>query len=64
MKEILKYIVVKNFFADYCSEVKNFTHKMRKVDGNGKPTDFTAQDKKLIASGLKKMVKDTVKKLK
>lgn len=64
MKEILKYLSAKNFFADYAKDVKNFTHKMRGTDGNGKPIDFTDDDKKIIASGLKEMVKDTVAKLK
>lgn len=60
MKQILKYISAKHFFSDYASEVKNFTHKMRGKDGNGKPIDFSAEDKKLITSGLKKMVADAV----
>lgn len=64
MKEILKYISAKHFFADYAKEVKNFTHKMRGVDGNGNPIEFNADDKKLIASGLKKMVADAVANLK
>ena len=34
MKEILKYISAKYFFADYAKDVKNFTHKMRGTDGN------------------------------
>jgi len=64
MKEILKYISAKHFFADYAKDVRNFTHKMRGVDGNGKAIDFSDEDKKLIASGLKEMMKDTVSKLK
>lgn len=64
MKEILKYLSAKNFFADYAKEVKNFTHKMRGTDGNGKPIEFTADDKKVIATSLKEMVKDTIAKLK
>lgn len=64
MKEILKYISAKHFFADYCSDVKNFTHKMRGKDGNGNPIEFCADDKKLIAAGLKKMVADAVANLK
>lgn len=64
MKEILKYISAKHFFADYCSEVKNFTHKMRGKDGNGNPIEFSPDDKRLVASGLKKMVADAVTNLK
>ena len=64
MKEILKCISAKNFFADYASEVKNFTHKMRGKDGNGNPIEFSQDDKKLIASGIKKMAADAVTNLK
>lgn len=64
MKEVLKYISAKHFFADYCGEVKNFTHKMRGKDGNGDPIEFSADDKKLITAGLKKMVADAVTNLK
>jgi hypothetical protein len=64
MKEILKYISAKHFFADYCTEVKNFTHKMRGKDGNGNPIEFSPDDKKLIAACLKKMVANAVTNLK
>ena len=37
---------------------------MRGVDGNGKAIEFSDEDKKLIAFGLKEMVKETVLKLK
>lgn len=64
MKETLKYISAKYFFADYANDVKNFTHKMRGRDGNNNPIEFSADDKKLIAAGLKKMVSDAVTNLK
>ena len=63
MKEILKYISAKHFFADYAKEVKNFTHKMRGVDGNGKAIEFSDEDKKLIAFGLKEIVKAEIEKM-
>ena len=63
-KEILKYVSAKYFFTDYAKTVKNFTHKMRGVDGNGKPITFTVDDKKAIAIGLQKMVKETSVKIK
>ena len=37
---------------------------MRGKDGNGNPIEFSQDDKKLIASGLKKMVADAVTNLK
>lgn len=64
MKEILKYISAKHFFTDYAKSVKNFTHKMRGTDGNGKPISFSEEDKKAIATGLKEMTKDIISKLK
>lgn len=64
MKEILKYISAKHFFTDYAKSVKNFTHKMRGLDGHGKSIDFTEDDKKAIAAGLKEMTKDIIVKLK
>jgi hypothetical protein len=64
MQEILKYLSANHFFRDYCSEVKNFTHKMRGKNGNGKPIEFSADDKKLIVAGLKKMTADFIMKLK
>ena len=64
MKEILKYLSAKYFFADYAKSVKNFTHKMRGTDGKGNPIEFSDEDKKAIASGLKKMAKDISAKLK
>jgi len=64
MKEILKYISAKHFFADYATGVKNFTHKMRGTDGNGKPIDFSEDDKKIIVVGVKEMSKDVIAKLK
>lgn len=64
MKEILKYLSAKYFFTDYAKSVKNFTHKMRGTDGNGKPIDFSEEDKKIISAGIKEMAKDILFKLK
>ena len=61
MKEILKYISAKYFFPDYASSVKNYTHKMRGVDGNGKPIEFTEEDEKAIAIGINDLAKDAKK---
>jgi hypothetical protein len=61
MKDFFKYISAKHFFTDYCNEVKNFTHKMRGVDGNQKPIDFTDADKKEIKAAFKKLSSDLLK---
>lgn len=63
MKEILKYLSAKYFFTDYAKSVKNFTHKMRGVDGNGKPIEFTEEDKKQIKAGIKQLSSDLQKQL-
>jgi hypothetical protein len=63
MKEILKYLSAKYFFADYAKPVKNFKHKMRGTDGNGNPIEFSDEDKKVIKSGLKKLLSDLIKRL-
>ncbi len=63
MKEILKYLSAKYFFTDYAKSVKNFTHKMRGVDGNGKPIEFTEEDKKSIKTGIKHLSSDLQKQL-
>lgn len=64
MKEILKYISAKHFFADYAPAVKNFTHKMRGKDGHGKAIGFTEDDKKIISEGVREMIDDILLKLK
>lgn len=58
MKQIFQYISAKSFFPEYAPEVKNYTHKMRGIDGNGKEIEFTKEDKKAIKSGIRKMTKD------
>lgn len=62
MKEILKYLSAKNFFTDYAKLVKNYKHKMRGVNGNQKPIDFTDADKKEIKTAFKKLFSDLLKK--
>lgn len=64
MKEILKYISATNFFPDYAPEVKNYTHKMRGVDGNGKQIEFSKEDKKAIKAGIRQMAKELVSQIK
>lgn len=60
MKKVFQYIAAKYFFPDYAPEVKNYTHKMRGLDGNGKEIEFTAEDKKAVKAGIKKMAKELV----
>ena len=63
MKEILKGINATYFFNKYTT-IKNHKHKLRGVDGNKKPIEFSISEKKEIVSGLKAMIKDIVASLK
>ena len=63
MKQILKYLSASNFFTDYAKSVKNVKHKMRGIDGNGKPIEFTEEDKKQIKAGIKQLSSDLQKQL-
>lgn len=55
---IFKYIVAKYFFQDYAPTVKQYKHKMRGIDGNKKPIEFSEADKAAIQKGLKQLLKD------
>lgn len=56
MKQVFKFIRASLFLPEFCDIP--FTamtrHKMRGRDGNGRPVDFTDQEKKKIAAGVKK----------
>lgn len=59
MDKIFKYIVAKYFFAEYAPSVKNFKHKLRGIDGNGKAKiEFSPEDKAAIKAGIKKLTED------
>lgn len=55
---IFQVIVAKYFFENYCPEVTNVKHKLRGIDGNGNPIDFTAEDKKKMRIALMQLGKD------
>lgn len=57
-EQIFEIVKKNNFFTKYAPGVKNFNHKYRGLDGNKKPIDFTADDKKAIEQGAKKLAKD------
>lgn len=64
MKEdIFKKIPASVFFPEYAPCVKNYNHKRRGVDGNGKPICFSKEDKRLIKAGLKQMFKDCIQSI-
>jgi hypothetical protein len=59
--EFFRLVPAKQFFAQYCPEVKRFYHKMNGIDGNKKPIDFSPEDKKKMKVALKSMIKDISK---
>ncbi|MBS1641034.1 MAG: hypothetical protein JSR11_01030 [Bacteroidetes bacterium] len=53
-----------SFFFPKFTTIKNYKHKLRNVDGNGKPIDFSADEKKQIKEGLRSMVQFIIASLK
>lgn len=62
MKNFLKEINANYFFENYV-EIKNWKHKLRGTDGNGKPIEFNKDEKRQIKAGLKKMFADCIKSI-
>lgn len=60
-EELFTIVTISRFFPKYAPGVKRYNHKMRGIDGNGKPLDFSKEDKKAIKQGVKQMAKDFVK---
>jgi hypothetical protein len=57
-EEFFRIIPARQFFKIYCPEVSNFYHKLRGLDGNKKPIDFSAEEKQLMNKAAKKIIKD------
>ena len=62
MKHKLKEINCNYFFPNY-TDIKNWKHKLRGIDGNGKEIDFSKDEKRQIKAGLKKMFADCIKSI-
>lgn len=58
MKEAFKYIKADPFFANYLPLLRNYKHKIRGKDGNGKDIEFSEAEKKEIKAALKRLFKD------
>jgi hypothetical protein len=56
--DFFELVPARQFFSRYAPNVKRFYQKMRGIDGNGKPIDFSPQDKEDIKAGIKLMSKD------
>lgn len=53
--QFFSLIIAKEFFTKYCPDIPNYKHKMRGVDGNRKPIDFTAEDKAKMRKAAEKL---------
>lgn len=58
---VFQFIKASSFFPKYAPNIKNYPHKLRGTDGNGKPITWTSEDRKEIRAGLKMMIKDIIK---
>ena len=58
MTKVFTYIKAAQFLPKYAPSVANWKHKLRKIDGNKKPIDFSDADKAAIKKGLRQLFKD------
>ena len=56
--EFFKIVPAKQFFTRYCPGIPNFYHKLRGINGNNKPIDFTDEEKRIMTKAAKKLGKD------
>jgi hypothetical protein len=54
-KQLFKIIPAKQFFTKFCPDVRNYYHKSRGTDGNGKPITFSDQDNIQIKKGIERL---------
>ncbi len=59
--KLFKFITAKFFFQTYAPGVTNVKHKLRGVDGNKKPIDFTEKEKREIEKGVDRLCRDLKK---
>jgi len=60
-EQFFELVRASQFFPVHCPGVKRYYHKMRGVDGNGQPLDFTPEDKKAMREAAKKLGKEFAK---
>jgi hypothetical protein len=60
-KGFFKLVPAAQFFNNYCPEVTNYYHKLRGVDGNGKPISFTENDKRIMKEAAQRLANDLFK---
>lgn len=61
-KDILKYVVQKEFFPKYAPDVKCWIFKSRGKDARGLTQEFSDEELQMILEGLNKMVTEMTAK--
>lgn len=57
-EDFFKLVPARQFFTAYAPQVKRYYHKMRGIDGNKMPIDFTEDDKRIMKEGVKQLAED------
>lgn len=53
-----EFLRLERFIHAYCPTITNVKHKLRGIDGNKKPIEFSDAEKKLIEKALKTFSKE------
>lgn len=56
--KLFDFIKAAKFFPTYAPQVRNWKHKLRGVDGNKKPIEFSREDIKQIKRGVRSMLSE------
>jgi hypothetical protein len=62
-EEFFKLVPAAQFFSKYATTVRNYAHKRRGIDGNGKFITYSQEDRAAIKAAAKKLA-DDIKKAK
>lgn len=55
-----EYLRIERFLSSYCPGIKNVKHKLRGIDGNKKPIDFTETEMVEIDKALRQLCADLI----
>lgn len=59
-KTAKEFLRLERFIHAYCPTISNVKHKLRGIDGNKKPIDFSEEEKALIEKALRKFSKEII----
>lgn len=60
-EEFFKLIPARQFFQKYAPTVRNYAHKRRGIDGNGKLITYSPEDKAAMKAAAKRLAEDLKK---